>query len=123
MARDRPLICIIGLNACGKSTLLKALARILTSSSGRITRGGENIRTRSRRAYARTLAFLEQSGDVPPALTPRVIEDVFQVAADVVTDPFSGRPLVLPGRAYHRDAEGRKRSPKKTENNFKERCV
>ena len=49
--------------------------------------------------------------------------DVFQVAADVVTDPFSGRPLVLPGRAYHRDAEGRKRSPEKTENNFKERCV
>ena len=66
---------------------------------------------------------IHSEGSPEKVLTPRVIEDVFQVAADVVTDPFSGRPLVLPGRAYHRDAEGRKRSPEKMENNCKERCV
>ena len=63
------ITAIIGPNACGKSTLLKAVARILPTAEGTITRSGRDIQSESRRSYARALAFLEQSGDVPPALT------------------------------------------------------
>lgn len=60
---------IIGPNACGKSTLLRALARLLTPSSGRVLLGGEDVRRYSPKELARRLGLLPQSSVAPFGIT------------------------------------------------------
>lgn len=60
---------IVGPNASGKSTLLKVIARLLPLHSGSVLCEGRPITSIARRAYARRLSFLEQSGDVPTGVT------------------------------------------------------
>lgn len=56
---------IIGSNACGKSTLLKALARLIRPMSGQITLDGRCLETLSPKPLAQVLGFLPQSPIVP----------------------------------------------------------
>lgn len=63
------LTVVIGPNACGKSTLLRALARLLTPSSGRVLLGGEDVRRHTPKELARRLGLLPQSSVAPFGIT------------------------------------------------------
>jgi iron complex transport system ATP-binding protein len=60
---------IIGANACGKSTLLRALARQLTPSAGDVRLGASSAARFKRRDLARRLGLLTQAPAPPPGLT------------------------------------------------------
>jgi iron complex transport system ATP-binding protein len=60
---------ILGPNACGKSTLLKALARMLKPSTGTVLLDGRDIHSQSTRAVARRLGLLPQSPIAPDGIT------------------------------------------------------
>lgn len=60
---------IIGANACGKSTLLGALARLRAPLSGRIELGGADIAGIPRTEYARQVGLLPQHPIAPEGLT------------------------------------------------------
>jgi iron complex transport system ATP-binding protein len=60
---------VIGANACGKSTLLSALARVLTPSAGRIELDGVDAASLSRRRFAQQVGLLPQQPTAPDGLT------------------------------------------------------
>jgi iron complex transport system ATP-binding protein len=60
---------LIGPNACGKSTALRGLARLLSPSDGRVLLDGRDIATRKTREIARELALLPQAPITPPSVT------------------------------------------------------
>lgn len=60
---------ILGPNGCGKSTVLKALARLSTPISGRVTLGAEDIHAQNTRSLARRLAILPQAPLAPDGIT------------------------------------------------------
>ncbi|MEI3843884.1 MULTISPECIES: ABC transporter ATP-binding protein [unclassified Microbacterium] len=60
---------ILGANACGKSTLLRGLARLLAPASGRVLLGGEDVRSLGPKALARRVGFLPQAATAPGGVT------------------------------------------------------
>jgi iron complex transport system ATP-binding protein len=60
---------IVGPNACGKSTLLRALARLLPPETGRIVLDGRAISAFSTREVARRIGLLPQSASAPDGIT------------------------------------------------------
>lgn len=60
---------IIGPNACGKSTLLRAMAGLLTPSSGQILLDGKAIASLSSREIAFRLGLLPQTAIAPEGIT------------------------------------------------------
>ncbi|TQJ34355.1 ABC transporter ATP-binding protein [Arthrobacter sp. SLBN-122] len=62
---------IVGANACGKSTLLRGLSRLLKPSGGAVTLDGRDIHTRPARELARTLGLLPQHPTAPDGITVR----------------------------------------------------
>jgi iron complex transport system ATP-binding protein len=62
---------IVGANACGKSTLLRGLSRLLKPVSGMVTLDGEDIHSRPAREVARTLGLLPQHPTAPDGITVR----------------------------------------------------
>ncbi|WP_406567594.1 ABC transporter ATP-binding protein [Actinoallomurus spadix] len=66
---DRSFTVIVGPNACGKSTLLRALARMLRPRSGVVLLDGRDIHARGTRTVARTLGLLPQSSVAPEGIT------------------------------------------------------
>ncbi|WP_026884651.1 ABC transporter ATP-binding protein [Clostridium akagii] len=60
---------IIGPNGCGKSTILKTIARILQSKSGSVYINGVDIQGLSSKAIAKEMAVLPQSPQAPSGLT------------------------------------------------------
>ena len=60
---------IIGANGCGKSTILKTIARIITPKSGDIFINKTNIKEQSSKDLAKTMAVLPQSPQAPKGLT------------------------------------------------------
>ena len=56
---------LIGPNGCGKTTLLRAAARQLLPAAGEIRIDGRPVHSYSRKAFARTAAFLPQVRTVP----------------------------------------------------------
>ncbi|MGO2660437.1 ABC transporter ATP-binding protein [Mycetocola reblochoni] len=60
---------IVGANASGKSTLLRALARLLRPSAGRVLLDGAPIHSMQAKAVARTLGLLPQSPIAPEGIT------------------------------------------------------
>lgn len=78
---------IVGANACGKSTLLKSMARLLKPQSGAVLLDGRSIAEQPTREVAKTLGLLPQTPTAPEGI----------VVADLV-----GR-----GRYPHRSFFGR----------------
>lgn len=66
---DGSFTVIIGPNACGKSTLLRALARLLRPESGQILLQDKPIDTYASRDIARRLGLLPQSSIAPEGIT------------------------------------------------------
>jgi len=60
---------IIGSNACGKSTLLKTLARLIKPTSGTITLDGQSIHKIAAKKLARIVGLLPQSPIVPEGIS------------------------------------------------------
>lgn len=60
---------IIGPNGCGKSTVLKAVGRILQPKNGVVYLNGENIRNLSTREVAKRMGILPQTPTAPSGLT------------------------------------------------------
>lgn len=60
---------IIGPNGCGKSTVLKAVGRLLKPKNGMVYLSGEDIRKLSTKEIAKQMAILPQSPTAPSGLT------------------------------------------------------
>ncbi|SME91464.1 ABC transporter ATP-binding protein [Streptomyces sp. Amel2xC10] len=63
------ITAIVGANACGKSTLLRALARLLTPKAGAVHLDGRAVHTIPTRALAQQLGILPQTPVAPEGLT------------------------------------------------------
>ncbi|NAZ77297.1 ATP-binding cassette domain-containing protein [Kineococcus sp. T13] len=66
---DGSFTVIIGPNACGKSTLLRALARMLKPRSGSVYLDGERIQSLPSKEVARRLGLLPQTASAPDGIT------------------------------------------------------
>ncbi|GAB7034381.1 ABC transporter ATP-binding protein [Streptomyces sp. NPDC021749] len=66
---DRSFTVIVGPNACGKSTLLRALSRMLRPSAGSVLLDGTAISSLPAKKVARTLGLLPQSSIAPDGIT------------------------------------------------------
>ncbi|MGW2250465.1 ABC transporter ATP-binding protein [Kitasatospora sp. NPDC001660] len=60
---------IVGPNACGKSTLLRGLVRLLDPAAGTVTLDGSDIHRMPSRALAKRLGLLPQQPLTPEAIT------------------------------------------------------
>jgi len=63
------ITAIVGANACGKSTLLRALARLLTPREGAVTLDGRSIHAMPTKQVAQQLGILPQSPIAPEGMT------------------------------------------------------
>jgi iron complex transport system ATP-binding protein len=63
------ITAIVGANACGKSTLLRALARLMSPAAGCVRLDGEAIHSLPTRQVARQVGILPQSPVTPAGLT------------------------------------------------------
>jgi len=61
-------VSLVGPNGAGKSTLLRAAAGLVEATGG-VRIGGVDARTLSRRAWARTIAYVPQRPVLPPGLS------------------------------------------------------
>ncbi|MEU0949572.1 ABC transporter ATP-binding protein [Streptomyces canus] len=66
---DQSFTVIVGPNACGKSTLLRALSRMLKPSQGKVLLDGQVIQSMPAKKVARTLGLLPQSSIAPDGIT------------------------------------------------------
>ncbi|MEU3532912.1 MULTISPECIES: ABC transporter ATP-binding protein [Streptomyces] len=66
---DHSFTVIVGPNACGKSTLLRALSRMLKPSQGKVLLDGQAIGSLPAKQVARTLGLLPQSAVAPEGIT------------------------------------------------------
>ncbi|MGO2983685.1 MAG: ATP-binding cassette domain-containing protein, partial [Brevibacterium aurantiacum] len=60
---------IVGPNACGKSTLLRALARLMTPAKGTVLLDGGNIAKLKTKQIAKRLGLLPQTSIAPDGIT------------------------------------------------------
>ena len=60
---------VVGANACGKSTLLRGLARLMAPSAGRVLLDGQPIADLPSRQVARTLGLLPQAPTAPEGIS------------------------------------------------------
>ena len=66
---DGSFTVIVGPNACGKSTLLRALSRLLTPRAGSVLLDGKTIDRYRPKEVARTIGLLPQSSTAPDGIT------------------------------------------------------
>ncbi len=66
---DEKVTAIVGPNACGKSTLLRALARLLKPRAGHVVLDGQLIHQMPTKDVARRLGLLPQSPVTPDGIT------------------------------------------------------
>ncbi|KJK15661.1 ABC transporter ATP-binding protein [Pseudomonas sp. NPDC087612] len=66
---DGSFTVIVGPNACGKSTLLRALSRLLAPAHGRVVLDGKSITALAAKEVARRLGLLPQSATAPEGIT------------------------------------------------------
>ena len=60
---------VVGPNACGKSTLLRAMARLLVPTQGQVVLDGQDINRLKTRDVARRLGLLPQTSSAPDGLS------------------------------------------------------
>jgi iron-siderophore transport system ATP-binding protein len=62
------ITAIVGANACGKSTLLRAMSRLLAPKAGRVLLDGKDLHQLPTKQVARTLGLLPQSPIAPEGI-------------------------------------------------------
>nr|WP_246180212.1 ABC transporter ATP-binding protein [Kocuria coralli] len=92
---ERSFTAIIGPNACGKSTLLRTISRILAPSSGRVVLDGADVQSYGAKEVARRMGLLP-----PTSLAP----DGIRVADLVARGRFPHQGLFRQWSAQDRDA-------------------
>lgn len=65
------MVSLIGPNACGKSTVIKAVSRMISNVKGEILLDGQPIEAYRRKEQAQKMAVLLQNNELPAALTVR----------------------------------------------------
>ena len=65
---DRSFTVIVGANACGKSTLLRALSRLIRPATGSVVLDGQSISSFPAKEVARRLGLLPEEGEETPVL-------------------------------------------------------
>ena len=104
-SRDGGFTAIVGPNACGKSTLLRALARMLKPRAGTVLLDGAAIAVAADASdVARRLGLLPQSSIAPDGIT---VADL--VARGRYPHQRLLRPVVARGRAGRARGDGRRR--------------
>lgn len=68
---DGGFTAIVGPNACGKSTLLRALSRLLVPKAGAVLLDGEPLHALAPKQAARQVGLLPQSATAPDGITVR----------------------------------------------------
>jgi iron complex transport system ATP-binding protein len=63
------ITAIVGPNACGKSTLLRSMSRLLAPRSGQVLLDGKSVHRTPAKELARTLGLLPQSPIAPDGIT------------------------------------------------------
>ena len=63
------ITAIVGANACGKSTLLKSMSRLLAPKSGAVVLDGRSVHSIPAKQLARTLGLLPQTPIAPEGIT------------------------------------------------------
>ena len=63
------ITAIVGANACGKSTLLRSMSRLLAPKSGQVLLDGKQVHRTPAKELARTLGLLPQSPIAPEGIT------------------------------------------------------
>ncbi|MGO1318722.1 MAG: ABC transporter ATP-binding protein [Galactobacter sp.] len=63
------ITAIVGANACGKSTLLRTMSRLLRPSGGQVLLDGKDVHRFPAKELARTLGLLPQSPVAPDGIT------------------------------------------------------
>ncbi|GAA1681162.1 ABC transporter ATP-binding protein [Glycomyces endophyticus] len=66
---DKSFTVIIGPNACGKSTLLRGLSRLLKPSAGRVVLDGADINSFKTKEVAKRVGLLPQASITPDGIT------------------------------------------------------
>jgi iron complex transport system ATP-binding protein len=66
---DRSFTVIIGPNACGKSTLLRGLSRLLKPSAGQVVLDGADINSFKTKEVAKRVGLLPQTSIAPDGIT------------------------------------------------------
>ncbi|WP_435749336.1 ABC transporter ATP-binding protein [Microbacterium sp. PMB16] len=66
---DQSFTVIVGPNACGKSTLLRGLSRLLKPSSGQVLLDGADISSYKTKEVARRVGLLPQTSIAPDGIT------------------------------------------------------
>lgn len=66
---DGSFTVIVGPNACGKSTLLRSLSRLLRSAKGSVLLDGKDVDQYNGKAFARELGLLPQQSLAPEGIT------------------------------------------------------
>jgi len=67
--RPGEMVGLIGPNGCGKSTIIRALSRIIAPQSGKVLLGGQDVTKISRIKLARLLGVVPQLPILPSAFT------------------------------------------------------
>ena len=67
--RDGSFTVVVGPNACGKSTLLRAFARLLVPRSGNVLLDGRDLAAFAPKEAARSIGLLPQSSTAPEGIT------------------------------------------------------
>lgn len=65
------VVCLLGPNGCGKTTLFKMILRLLHPAQGTVRVGGKNIASWSERRLARTFGYVPQAHTPPFAFLVR----------------------------------------------------
>ncbi|SDK22137.1 ABC transporter ATP-binding protein [Streptomyces indicus] len=80
---------IVGPNACGKSTLLRALTRLLTPAGGTVALDGTDIHRMPARALARRMGLLPQQPVTPEAITVEALVRLGRYPHQRLLSPWS----------------------------------